>query len=62
MKQENSSIGCDFAVFTRSVYALDLTSTLERLVQVDKWHSKSAEAAIAQYRNFLILQCVAIFC
>ncbi|MCA9507153.1 MAG: glycine-rich domain-containing protein-like [Myxococcales bacterium] len=55
MKQDHNSINSDES-FTRAVYALDLSSVLERLVRVDGWYKKSAEAAITQYRNCLILK------
>lgn len=55
MKQVDTSANLDES-FSRAVYTLDLSSTLKRLVHVDSWYKKSAEAALAQYRNFLILK------
>ena len=55
MKQDNAAINLDES-FARAVYALDLSSVLNRLIYVDGWYKRSAKAAIAQYRNFLILK------
>ena len=36
--------------------SLDLTSVIERIVQIDKWRRSDAEEAANQYRNFLYLK------
>ncbi|MBY0544084.1 MAG: glycine-rich domain-containing protein-like [Gammaproteobacteria bacterium] len=49
-----SSINLD--AFIQQVYSLDLSTVLDRLVNVENWHTKAAQTAIMQYRNFLILK------
>ena len=40
----------------QAIYAVDLSSVINRLVNIEKWKKQDAEAGTQQYRNYLFLR------
>ncbi|MBS0350403.1 MAG: glycine-rich domain-containing protein-like [Proteobacteria bacterium] len=47
---------CGLDISKNLIYNANLTSTIERLIKVEKWSKDEALEAVKQYRNFLFLK------
>ncbi len=56
MDMVNGFLKKELDISKKLIDEADLTSTIERLVKVEKWSKKQALEAVKQYRNFLFLK------